>query len=159
MPDQLEVRKMSSFDIRLFHDDASIVAIGEGLLAATLPRDAWTHEAHLAACSWLVRDRANIDIERELPAIISAYNIACGGVNDDAQGYHETITQVYIAGVRAHLAEVATDLPLYEAVNRLLLSPRGTRDLPLRFYSKELLFSAQARWTFVAPDLVGLDQM
>ena len=150
---------MNSFDIRLFHDDASIVAIGEGLLAATLPRAAWTHEAHLAACSWLVRDRANIDIERELPGIISAYNVASGGVNDDTQGYHETITQVYIAGVRAYLAEVATDLPLYEAVNRLLLSPRGTRDLPLRFYSKELLFSAQARRTFVAPDLVGLDQM
>ena len=150
---------MSSFDIRLFHDDASIVAIGEGLFAATLPRDAWTHEAHLAACSWLVRDRANIDIERELPAIISAYNIACGGVNDDAQGYHETITQVYIAGVRAHLAEVATDLPLYEAVNRLLLSPRGTRDLPLRFYSKELLFSVPARRTFVPPDRLSLDQI
>ena len=150
---------MTSFDIRLFHDDASIVAIGEGLLAATLPRAAWTHEAHLAACSWLVRDRANIDIERELSAIISAYNVASGGVNDDTQGYHETITQVYIAGVRAYLAEVATDLPLYEAVNRLLLSPRGTRDLPLRFYSKELLFSARARRTFVAPDLVGLDQM
>jgi len=150
---------MSDFSIRLFEDDASIVLIGEGLLAATLPRDAWTHEAHLAACCWLVRDRANIDIERELPAIISAYNVASGGVNDDTQGYHETITQVYIAGVRAHLAEVATDLPLYEAVNRLLLSPRGTRDLPLRFYSKELLFSAQARRTFVAPDLVGLDQM
>jgi hypothetical protein len=61
--------------------------------------------------------------------------------------------------VKAYLAEVATDLPLYEAVNRLLLSPRGRRDLPLRFYSKELLFSAQARRTFVAPDLVGLDQM
>jgi hypothetical protein len=40
-------------------------------------------------------------------------------VNDDAHGYHETITQVYIAGVRAHLAEVATDLSLYEAVNSL----------------------------------------
>jgi hypothetical protein len=159
MPDQLEVRKMTSFDIRLFHDDASIVAIGEGLLAATLPRAAWTHEAHLAACCWLVRDRTDIDIERELPAIISAYNVASGGVNDDAQGYHETITQVYIAGVRAYLAEVATALPLYEAVNRLLLSPRGRRDLPLLFYSKELLFSAQARRTFVAPDLVGLDQM
>jgi hypothetical protein len=159
MPDQLEVRKMTSFDIRLFHDDASIVTIGEGLLAATLPRAAWTHEAHLAACSWLVRDRTDIDIERELPAIISAYNVASGGVNDDAQGYHETITQVYIAVVRAYLAEVATALPLYEAVNRLLLSPRGRRDLPLRFYSKELLFSAQARRTFVAPDLVGLDQV
>ncbi|WP_295443675.1 hypothetical protein [Sphingorhabdus sp. EL138] len=27
------------------------------MLAATLPRDAWTHEAHLAAYSWLLRDK------------------------------------------------------------------------------------------------------
>ncbi len=51
---------MSHYEVRLFNDDASIVAIGEGLLAATLPRDAWTHEAHLAACCWLLRDRPDI---------------------------------------------------------------------------------------------------
>lgn len=150
---------MSLYEVRLFQDDASIVTIGEGLLAADLPREAWTHEAHLAACTWLVRDRPDIDIERELPAIISTYNVAVGGVNDDTQGYHETITQVYIAGVRAHLAEVSSGMPLYEAVNTLLLSDRGGRDLPLRFYSKDLLFSVQARRGFVAPDRASLEQI
>jgi len=147
---------MSEFEVRLFKDDASIVAIGEGLLSATLPLEAWTHEAHLAACSWLVRARGDIDTERELPLIIAAYNVAVGGVNDDTRGYHHTITQVYIAGVKAHLAEVGHDLPLYKAVNTLLLSERGSRDLPLRFYSKERLFSVQARRTFVAPDRLSL---
>jgi len=150
---------MSSLNVRLFDDDASIVAIGEGLLTATLPRSAWTHEAHLAACSWLVRDRLDINIERALPEIISTYNIACGGVNDDSQGYHETITQVYIAAVKTHLAEVGSQLALYQMVNSLLLSARGRRDYPLRFYSKELLFSAQARRVFVAPDIASLDRM
>lgn len=150
---------MSLYEVRLFQDDASIVTIGEGLLAADLPREAWTHEAHLAACTWLVRDRPDIDIERELPAIISTYNVAVGGVNDDTQGYHETITQVYIAGVRAHLAEVSSDMPLHEAVNTLLLSERGGRDLPIRFYSKDLLFSVQARRGFVAPDRASLKQI
>jgi len=147
---------MSTFEVRLFHDDASIVAIGEGLLSATLPREAWTHEAHLAACTWLVRDRTDIDIHRELPSIIAAYNVSVGGVNDDTQGYHETITQVYIAGVKAHLAEAVNDRPLYEAVNALLLSERGKRDWPLRFYTRELLLSAQARRAFVEPDLTCL---
>lgn len=147
---------MSTFEVRLFHDDASIVAIGEGLLSATLPREAWTHEAHLAACTWLVRDRPDIDIHRELPSIIAAYNVSVGGVNDDTQGYHETITQVYIAGVKAHLAEAVNDMPLYEAVNALLLSERGKRDWPLRFYTRELLFSAQARRAFVEPDRASL---
>ena len=147
---------MSAFEVRLFHDDASIVAIGEGLLSATLPREAWTHEAHLAACTWLVRDRPDIDIHRELPSIIAAYNVSVGGVNDDTQGYHETITQVYIAGVKAHLMEAVNDMPLYEAVNALLLSERGKRDWPLRFYTRELLFSAQARRAFVEPDRASL---
>jgi len=148
---------MSEYSMRLFEDDAAIVAIGEGLLARSLPRAHWTHEAHLAACTWLVRNRPDIAIERELPAIISAYNEAVGGVNDDTQGYHETITQVYIAGVKAHLAEVGMALPLHAAVNALLLSSRGRRDLPLQFYSKERLFSVHARRCFIEPDLASLD--
>ena len=148
---------MSEHSIRLFEDDPAIAEIGEGLLARTLPREHWTHEAHLAACTWLVRNRADIDIERELPAIISAYNGSVGGVNDETQGYHETITQVYIAGVKAHLAEVGMQLPLHAAVNALLLSPRGRRDLPLQFYSKERLFSVHARRGFIEPDRESLD--
>ena len=89
---------MSDFEVRLFKNDASIVRIGEGLLARTLPREKWTHEAHLAASTWIVRDRTDIVPELEMRSIISAYNEAVGGVNDDSQGYHETITQVYIAG-------------------------------------------------------------
>jgi hypothetical protein len=150
---------MSDFEIRLFHNDESIVLIGEGLLACTLPREEWTHEAHLAACTWIVRDRPDIEIERELPSIISRYNESVGGVNDDTQGYHETITQVYIAGVKAHLAEVGGNVPLFEAVNALLVSARGRRDLPLRFYSKELLFSVLARRGFVEPDRASFDEI
>lgn len=144
---------MSEFEVRLFPDDSSIIAIGEGLLARTLPRAAWTHEAHLAACTWIVRDRPDIDPVHDMAGIISSYNVAVGGINDDSQGYHETITQTYIAAVKVHLADIGPTASLQEAVNSLLLSPRGRRDLPLRFYSKELLFSVAARRGFVAPDL------
>ena len=150
---------MSEFEIRLFEDDASIVHIGEGLLARSLPREAWTHEAHLAACTWVVRDRPDIDPVAEMGKIISAYNVAVGGVNDDEQGYHETITQVYIAAVKAQLADVSDEMPLFKAVNALLLSERGQRDLPLKFYSKELLFSVPARRGFVAPDRASLTEI
>ncbi len=42
------------------------------------------------------------------------------------------------------------------AVNALLASPAGRRDWPLRFYSRELLFSTAARLAFVPPDLAPL---
>jgi hypothetical protein len=150
---------MTEFEVRLFTDDAAVTHVGEGLLARTLPRAEWTHEAHLAACTWIVRDRPDIVPEQDLPGIISAYNVSVGGVNDDTQGYHETITQVYVQAVRSHLAGRSEAEPLHEAVNALLLSPLGRRDLPMRFYSPDLLFSVAARRKFVEPDLVPLSEM
>jgi hypothetical protein len=137
---------------RLFPDDASIRRIGEGLLARTLPRADWTHEAHLAATSWLVLERPGILPERDLPAIIRAYNESVGGVNDETQGYHETITQVSIAAVRRALAR-SEGRGLAERVNALLREPEGRRDWPLLLYSPELLFSKAARLGWVEPDL------
>ena len=148
---------MSEYEVRLFQEDAAIVAIGEGLLARTLPREEWTHEAHLAACTWIVRDRPDIAPEDDMATIISTYNVAVGGVNDDSQGYHETITQIYIAAVKAHLSEIESDTPLWQSVNTLLLSERGGRELPLKFYSKARLFSVAARRNFIEPDLLELE--
>jgi hypothetical protein len=138
---------------RLFPDDAAVRRIGEGLLARTLPRPEWTHEAHLAACAWMLLERPDILPERDLPAIISRYNESVGGVNDETQGYHETITQVSIRAVRAFLARTDPALPLAAKVNALLMAEEGRRDWPLRFYSAELLFSREARLGWVEPDL------
>ncbi len=147
---------MTEYRHRLFRTDAEIAHIGEGLLELTLPRPEWTHEAHLAATTYLLVRRSDIDLEKELPGIIRGYNESVGGVNDDTQGYHETITRTFLHGVRLFLAEADGDEPLHELVNELLLSPMGRRDWPLRFYSAERLFSVEARRDFVAPDLAAL---
>jgi hypothetical protein len=140
---------------RLFPDDAAIRRIGEGLLACTLPRADWTHEAHLAATAWLILERPDVVPERDLPAIIRAYNESVGGVNSDSEGYHETITQVSIRGVRRALAP-SEGRGLCERVNALLLADEGRKDWPLRFYSAERLFSVEARRGWVEPDLGAL---
>lgn len=140
---------------RLFGRDTEIRAIGEGLLACALPREAWTHEAHLGACLWLLAERPDIDIDVEIGPIIRRFNESVGGVNDDHNGYHDSITRAYVAGVRLFLAQTA-ETGLAARVNALLLSPMGRRDWPLRFYSRELLFSVPARRGFVEPDLAPL---
>lgn len=147
---------MSDHEIRLFETDAAVVHVGDGLIACTLPRPEWTHEAHLAACLHIVRDRTDLRPEIDLPGIIRRYNESVGGVNDDHQGYHETITQAFIAAVRAHLAERPSGERLVDSVNALLVSPRGARDWPLHHYSRDLLFSVTARRGFVPPDLKPL---
>ena len=146
---------MTDHSIRLFATDAAVRRIGEGLLDRTLPKSEWTHEAHLAACAWLVLERPDIALERELPDIIKAYNLSVGGVNDETQGYHETLTQLYIRGVRAFLAGRA-DGALVGAVNDLLASSTGRRDWPLQLYSSDRLFSVAARLAWVEPDLAAI---
>jgi hypothetical protein len=147
---------MTEYRPRTFHSDAEIEHIGEGLLARTLPRDEWTHEAHLASTAYLLTRRPDVDIDTQLPGIIRRYNESVGGVNDDTQGYHETITRVFLHGVRLFLGKSDAKEPLHEVVNALLLSPMGRRDWPLRFYSPALLFSVEARRNFVPPDVATL---
>ena len=139
-----------------FFDSAEVIRhIGEGLLARSLPRPEWTHEAHLAACAWLVLERPEIDLETQLPGIISCYNVAVGGENTDSAGYHETLTQLYIKGVRRFLATCEEE-SLLAKVNALLASDMAPRDWPFRFYSRELLFSVPARRGWVEPDLAPI---
>ncbi|HSQ98516.1 MAG TPA: hypothetical protein VLM36_01210 [Sphingomicrobium sp.] len=147
---------MTEFLPRLFHSDAEVAHIGEGLLARSLPRAEWTHEAHLAATTYLLLKRRDVDVDRDLPGIIQRYNESVGGVNSDTEGYHETITRVFLAGVRLFLSEADPKEPIHELVNDLLVSPMGRRDWPLRFYSPARLFSVEARRRFVEPDLEAL---
>ena len=141
---------------RLFASDAAIRHIGEGLLARTLSRAEWTHEAHLGACMWILLERPEIVPEQDLPGIIRCFNESVGGINDDSQGYHETITQCFIIGARCFLAPYGVDANLVGAVNGFIMAPEGRRDWPLRFYSPERLFSKEARLSFVAPDVQPL---
>jgi hypothetical protein len=142
---------------RLFADDEAVRHVGRGLLDQSLPKDEWTHEAHLGACLWIVTERPEIDPERDMRGIISGYNAAVGGVNDDHHGYHDTITHAFIAGVRRWLARCEA-AGLAERVNGLLLAPEGQRDWPLGYYSRERLFSVEARRNRIDPDLRAIGE-
>jgi hypothetical protein len=147
---------MTEYRPRLFRSGAEIEHIGKGLIARTLLRPEWTHEAHLAATTYLLLRRPDVDVDKQLPGIIRRFNESVGGVNSATEGYHETITRVFLHGVRLFLAEADLDEPLHELVNDLLVSPMGRRDWPLRFYSAERLFSVEARRHFVPPDIAPL---
>ena len=144
------------FPPRLFEAAETVRRIAAGLLTCTLPRAAWTHEAHLAAVATLILEHPEIALEQQLPGIISRFNESVGGVNDDNQGYHETLTQFWIANARAHLA-ANPDGDLLQRVNNFVLSPQGRRDAPLRHFSPARLFSVEARRHLVEPDLMRFE--
>jgi len=144
---------MTEYTPRLFTTDAEIERLGEGLLACAATREEWTHEAHLAATTYLLLRRPDIDLDEELPGVIRRFNESVGGTNSDTEGYHETITRCFLYGVRAFLESSDVSLPLRDLVNQLLLAPMGQRDWPLRFFSRDRLFSVEARRSHIAPDL------
>jgi hypothetical protein len=138
------------------YSNEDIANLAARLLDRTLPKDQWTHAAHLMATLRLVRTR-DAELERDLPGIIRAYNEAVGGVNDDTSGYHETITQAYLAGIRAFVAGLAPGTDDARAAADLMRTPMGDKEWPLTHWSRGRLFSVEARRGWVDPDLKPLD--
>lgn len=131
--------------------DVETDRIARGLIARTLPKSEWTHQAHLRAGLWHVlnhTDGTALDLMRER---IRAYNEITGVANTANSGYHETITRFYLHVIRTFLRSVDSQRPVDELALELI-ARFGDRDLPLRYYTRERLFSAEARFHWVEPD-------
>jgi hypothetical protein len=132
--------------------DAEIIAIGEGILARTLPKAAWTHASHFAAALWMLRCRPDLPAPAHLPGIIRAYNEATGVANTATTGYHETITQASLAAAATH-ARHHPHTELYRLTNALLSGPCGDKNWLLVYWSSSLLFTPACRARWIEPDL------
>jgi len=136
-----------------FASGAEAASIGEGLVARTLPRERWTHAAHLAAALYVLTRRRDLHAERDLPRLIQRYNAVIGVADVGLRGYHETITQFYIRAIRHFLLRRGAGRGLASLCNELIASPLGGRDFIFAYYSREALFSLEAKGRFVEPDL------
>jgi hypothetical protein len=123
--------------------------------AGTLPKDEWTHMAHLAVGTWHVHEHGPEQALELLRTGITRLNEAHGTVNDDAGGYHETITRAYV-----HLLSDFIRRPpgraVADRVQALLVSPLAEKTALLRYYSKQSLGSVSARRGWVEPDIEPL---
>jgi len=141
---------------RYFADDDAVARVGRGLVDRSLPKAEWTHAAHFAACLWLLRHAPEPPVPVAMPDMIRTYNLATGGENTDSAGYHETITQASIAAASGFLGRYLADHPLHAVVDDLMASPLGKPDWLLVHWSRERLFSVEARRKWVEPDLSPL---
>lgn len=139
-----------------FSSGTDIERIGQGFLDRSLPKMEWTHAAHFAATLWLLRAHPELDLRAKLPGFIRAYNEATGGINSDTMGYHETITQTSLRAAQEFQARHAPSAPLHAVVNELMESSLGRPDWLMTYWSRERLFSVQARRAWLEPDLQPL---
>ncbi len=118
---------------------------------ATLPKEGWTHAAHLRT-AWLFLRRHALDEAHLLMRVgIIKLNAAHGLVETASRGYHEAMTCTWLAlvGAAQRLTPAVNDSREFLTMHAELLS----KDAPLRYYSRERLFSVAARARFVAPDV------
>ncbi len=112
-----------------------------------LPLDAWTHEAHLVTCWVALQTRTPAEALTFLRDAIQTHNCGVGIRNTDTEGYHETLTVYYVTAV------AAADAP--DPVS-LEASPTCGRSAPLDYWTRDRLFSTDARRGWLEPDLGAL---
>ena len=117
----------------------------------TLDHAQWTHAAHLRV-AWMHLARYELDeAHLRMRVGIIRLNAAHQLVETEMRGYHETLTRVWLVLVRAARRRTpATDSASFLEAHGL------DRDAPLRFYSRERLFSVAARALYLPPDLAEL---
>jgi hypothetical protein len=125
-------------------------------IACRLPREEWTHLAHLRVGAWHVYHEGRDAALALLRARIRGLNAHHGTPNSGTSGYHETITVAYVHLIDELLAEFPEATPLPTRVDVLASGPLADKDLLLGFWSRALLFSERARSVWVPPDRAPL---
>ena len=138
-----------------YQSQEEIELLVQDFISKTLPKEQWTHHAHLTTAIWHLK---NYDVDEAtclLKSGIISYNLSVGGINTGSAGYHETLTIFWITivdyFVRHHSHHTLTD-----TCNTFLQSNLADRALPFHFYIKENILSKAARAKFMQPDKIEL---
>jgi hypothetical protein len=118
----------------------------------TLPKAEWTYAAHLTVALYYCFHHPFGAAKRLMGEGIYWLNVAHGTPNTETSGYHETLTVFWLKVVAAFLETHGRGKGLTALANELTLFYSDS-ELSLKFYSREILFSSEAREKYVLPDL------
>jgi len=122
----------------------------------TLPKERWTHSAHLLTGACYLHMLGEEPAIQRMRICIKRHNESVGTQNTDTGGYHETITITWIKLLNRLLRESGT---MKRAAFARLAVERfsGDREIFRRYYAFDLVKSVEARRTWIPPDLHPLD--
>ena len=127
----------------------------DGFEDCTLPRTEWTHAAHLTVALWHLLEFDWAEAVERVRLGIKRYNAAHGIVTTPTGGYHETLTIFWLRHVRSFLEMGRNEARSLVALANELAAG-ADKSLPLEYYTRERLFSTEARAAWVEPDLKPL---
>jgi hypothetical protein len=131
------------------------VELVEAFTSCKLPKDEWTHHAHLKVGLWHLLNYSPSESIEKLRQGIKRYNITCGVENTESQGYHETISVFYVWLIDRFIKQVDCSQPI-DTIADELINLYGDKQLPFKYYSQDRLTSKIARFEWVEPDLTPL---
>jgi hypothetical protein len=133
-----------------FNNEKEIIEVVRTFEDATIGRDAWKHAEHLTVALHYVClydiDTATDKMRSGIFNLLNAFEVDL----TKEMPYHETMTVFWMRAV-ADFNASKNGATMLEKANELAAS--YDKDYPLRFYSRELLFSDEARAVFVEGDL------
>lgn len=134
-----------------FATDAEVVDMVVQFERCEWPYPRWTHRAHIGVALYYLRTYS-LEVALDRGRLhIPMYNRTRG----DPAGYHETITVLFMRRVHRYLQDNPSQPSLADAIEEVA----AACDMlwPLRYYSTERLWSAEARAGWVDPDRQPLD--
>lgn len=132
-------------------EDSEIERLVHEFESLTLPYENWTHRAHLAVAVFYIRKLSFDDALVQIRSRINAYNLACG----DPNGYHETITVMFLRKIASESQRERSDFSMHDELARLEVLCKV--DWLYQYYSRELIWSPEAKKHWVNPDMLPLD--
>ncbi len=133
-----------------YKTENEILVVVRGFEDGTISRADWRHAEHLTVALFYLShhdfDSALIKMRDGIFNLLKAFEIDL----KKEMPYHETMTIFWLRTV-ADFANSKNGASILETCNELV--EKFDKDFPLRFYSRELLFSDKARKKFVEFDL------
>jgi hypothetical protein len=120
--------------------------------AGAIPRQEWTHTAHLAIGLWHVARFGPDEALARLRSGIRKLNESNGVPNSASDGYHESITRAYVVLLAEFLGTCPEPIQVEECARALGRTRLADRAVLLTFYTKQTLMSVRARAEWVEPD-------
>ena len=133
-----------------YETEKDILRVVRGFETGTISRGDWRHAAHLTVALYYL---SHYDFETALTKMRDGiFNLLRAFEVDLAKEmpYHETLTVFWMRAV-ADFMKTKNGASMTEICNELI--EKFDKDYPLKFYSREFLFSDEARKDFIEGDL------
>lgn len=140
----------------IYRSPKEIYSLIHAFQECSLPRNQWTHAAHLTIALWYLFYDSEPEAINAIRHGIKHYNWVQGIENTKDSGYHETLTLFWMRTVGGYLAEEKRNLSIVSLANGLI-AQYADRTLPFRYYTRDRLMSWEARLNWVEPDLRAID--